>query len=772
MSITIQDLWALVQPKPFTPNTNQERAILYTNSPLFLTAGPGSGKTRVLLWRTLNLLVFHEVKPEEIFLSTFTEKAAFQLQEGLRSLLGLVTNLTGTPYDISRMYVGTVHSLCQKLIIDRRLSVSGTRPSVPAINDALGQYFYVSRRAYWENILQVAGFDLNVAHEMINQFFGDNSISKHVAVANCISFFNRLSEECLDPTQLRSIVTDVRLKHLLDLYALYKNSLMQSSPPQADFSLIQQNALEVLERSPNSATIFKHIIIDEYQDTNTIQERLFFKLASGHQNICVVGDDDQALYRFRGATVENFVEFPARCQHYLSCDAEEIPLDINYRSRQNIVGFYIDFISRQNWKKSGGKGFYRIADKNIQAFSQDDRTSVIASSAATPDLVCAEIASFVKTLIETGKVQDPNQVAFLYPSLKSAQVQRMKKALEELDLRVYAPRAGRFLEVDEAVAVFGVFLLIFGKPAKGEFSGIDYNDFHKWMDSCLEVGRELVKHDKALTTFVDDKKAEIAIAIDDFCILSQVIDQNQWILSQPYNLAMMKRALYSAKGLSDTAKKNLGSTYFDRVINKRAEEGKPFSLGYVVNASTSLDWSVLDLFYRVCIFTHFKAMFNIAETGTDEGPICNMGLITQYLARFTDEYTNVITAPFLNKNRFQVTFFMGFLYSLFRLGETEYEDANDPFPKGRIPFLTVHQSKGLEFPVVILGNPRKDAKLQRMEEVIRPLLKRESEPLERMAEFDVMRMFYVALSRAKNLLVIAHFKGRGQKVSQPGVTSI
>ena len=112
-SITIQDLWALVQPKPFTPNPNQEQAIQHTGSPLFLTAGPGSGKTRVLLWRTLNLLVFHEVKPEEIFLSTFTEKAAFQLKEGLQSLLGLVTNLTGTPYDISRMYVGTVHSLCQ-----------------------------------------------------------------------------------------------------------------------------------------------------------------------------------------------------------------------------------------------------------------------------------------------------------------------------------------------------------------------------------------------------------------------------------------------------------------------------------------------------------------------------------------------------------------------------------------------------------------------------------------------------------------------------------
>jgi DNA helicase-2/ATP-dependent DNA helicase PcrA len=116
MGLNIQELWKLTQPKPFTPNPNQEKAILHVNKPLFLTAGPGSGKTRVLLWRTLNLLVFHDVKPEEIFLSTFTEKAAFQLKEGLRSLLGLVTNRTGNPYDISQIYVGTVHSLCQRLI--------------------------------------------------------------------------------------------------------------------------------------------------------------------------------------------------------------------------------------------------------------------------------------------------------------------------------------------------------------------------------------------------------------------------------------------------------------------------------------------------------------------------------------------------------------------------------------------------------------------------------------------------------------------------------
>ncbi|MGB3220415.1 MAG: UvrD-helicase domain-containing protein, partial [Anaerolineae bacterium] len=110
---TIERLWAEAS---FTPNPAQRDAILHVNGPLYLPAGPGSGKTRVLLWRTLNLIVFHGVSPNAIYLSTFTEKAARQLKEGLRGMLGLASNATGRPYDISQMYVGTVHSLCQRLI--------------------------------------------------------------------------------------------------------------------------------------------------------------------------------------------------------------------------------------------------------------------------------------------------------------------------------------------------------------------------------------------------------------------------------------------------------------------------------------------------------------------------------------------------------------------------------------------------------------------------------------------------------------------------------
>jgi DNA helicase-2/ATP-dependent DNA helicase PcrA len=135
-----------------------------------------------------------------------------------------------------------------------------------------------------------------------------------------------------------------------------------------------------------------------------------------------------------------------------------------------------------------------------------------------------------------------------------------------------------------------------------------------------------------------------------------------------------------------------------------------------------------------------------------------------------DQRAPIITGQLLEDEGFLRLFFGSYLYALFRRGESEYEDAEDPFPRGRIPFLTIHQAKGLEFPVVVLGNPRKDDRgPQRIETLIRPLLPvdRDAEPLDRVGEFDIMRMFYVALSRAQNLLIVAHFAGRGQRVNEP-----
>jgi DNA helicase-2/ATP-dependent DNA helicase PcrA len=308
--LTIQDLW---ETAGFRPNEEQEQAIRWINGPLYLPAGPGSGKTRVLLWRTLNLIVVHDVPPEAIYLSTFTEKAALQLLEGLQVLLGHVTNLTGRPFDLAQMYVGTVHSVCQRILSDRRFSPDRQRARPPYLLDELGQYFHLARRRNWEALIQSIGLngdDDNVT--IYRAFYPDyswDSTSRHNAVTVCRDFFNRVAEECIDPTRALELVhaadpqVDAYLiQHHLDpddldlifsLYHHYRQSLVDRPVvPLTDFALLQQAALNALERIAGSGHVFQHIIVDEYQDTYTIQERIFFRLASGHSNICAVGDDD------------------------------------------------------------------------------------------------------------------------------------------------------------------------------------------------------------------------------------------------------------------------------------------------------------------------------------------------------------------------------------------------------------------------------------------------------------------------------------------------
>lgn len=772
--MTLETLWADVG---FKPNDAQKKAIRHVDGPLYLPAGPGSGKTRVLLWRAVNLIVFHGVKPDEIFLSTFTEKAALQLKEGLRGLLAVASRRTGQNYDLANPYVGTVHSLCRRLLLDRRLHPQRQRGQVPALRDELSQYLSLYRPRHWQALTEALG-STNV-NALINELFtGKTFNSRHAAVTSCISLFNRLSEECLEPDWLvQHVAGNVKLNAACLLYREYRRRL--AADQATDLSLLQQHALNLLRDYPQAGQIFRHVIIDEYQDTNTVQERLFFALAAGHRNLCVVGDDDQALYRFRGATVENFVEFAARCQDHWRVQPTPIPLLTNYRSRQPIVEFYQRFIAQHDWRKPG-QGFYRVP-KPIEPHRKDPTPAVVVSRGPR-EHVSEEVAQAVKALIERGAVQDPNQIAFLFPSLKSTwngtfsknkAVEQMQKALEAVGLKVYAPRAGRFLEVEEAVDLFGMYLKLLGRPPGGGFGGNDYQAFQDWLQQVDDRGEELSSADPHLQAFVADRTAEMQQALADEDALLAVVQHHGWDANAPYDIITMKRPLLAAQGLSERARKALGSMAFENAVKARQRAGQPLPLAYVITRATALDWSLLDIFWRLTGFAHFKAMVDAAQAGADEGPLCNLGLLSQYLARFIDEYrAPLVTGGWVRDHRLRNTFVSSFLYALFRRGESEYEDADDPFPKGRIPFLTIHQAKGLEFPIVVLGNlDKRDFGPQTVETLLNPYLPPGGEPLDKMSGFDTMRLFYVALSRPQQLLILAHHTGRGLR-AHPGLVAL
>ena len=285
-------------------------------------------------------------------------------------------------------------------------------------------------------------------------------------------------------------------------------------------------------------------------------------------------------------------------------------------------------------------------------------------------------------------------------------------------------------------------------------------EYKKWVDSSLNIAKRLCEEDKELNEFVKEKKLEVKNVVNDFSLLVELMTNKNWTKDSFFKKEM-KKDILAITGLSDKAKKNLSGKYFDNIVDSRQKEGKPFTIGYIFSRMTSVDWSILDLFYQLNGFKHFREMYKLAENGTDEAPVCNLGLITQYLSRFMDEYGNVITAFYLSEHRFVKRFFLSYVYALWRLGESEYEDSDDPFPKGRVPFLTIHQSKGLEFPVVILGSVFKMARpASRTEKVVRELKpNHDGEPIDKIGLFDMMRMFYVGLSRAKNLIVLPQYKG-------------
>lgn len=764
---SLEDLFQCVG---FTPNESQLAAILHQDGPLFLTAGPGSGKTRVLLWRTVNLIVCRGVPPERIFLSTFTEKAAHQLREGLRYLLAIATSHTGHHYDISNMAVGTVHSICRQMLTDRRFSAPGERANPIILMDELAQYFQVGRRA-WKDLLAPLEMENNEdAQRFLNKTIDDrDNGSKHQAVLNAIKAFNRFAEESILPG--RKIDCSPEWEKIRKVHARYIEWLQATEVHKVDLSLLQQEAMRRLEAHPNSAQIFEHVIVDEYQDTNSIQEQIFFHLAQGSKSLTVVGDDDQALYRFRGATVENLVEFPKRCETRLGIKPNRIDLNINYRSRRRVVDLYTHFIDRIDWRREDGNGHYRVESKNITAHRTDDTPSVVVTEKTDAETAYRSIASFIKQLKEEKKINDFNEVAVLFPSVKpymgtpNTAVTGLRDALQLNGIPVYAPRAGRFLETEEASVMMGLLLHITGRPEEPEWNSASYREFGAWLTNCRAAASELIEKDRQLKAFIDDRKEDRKQGTTDLEALEGFLMKKKWKHEDACTLEHAA-ALVKADGLSTRAIKALTGKYFRDQVKFKAQAGQPLSLGYVLNRTTALDWGFLDLFYQLCGFEPLRGWMKQAENGAgekyDEGPICNLALLSQYIARYQEEFSPIITGYYLVEKRLSNSFFRQFCYDLWRLGESEYENDDDPFPRGRVPFLTIHQSKGLEFKVVILGNlGRRLRPPSPLDVAVSEMLDKQGEPLEKQAEFDAMRLFYVALSRAKDVLVIID-RNRGQ----------
>lgn len=298
-----------------TLNEQQQEAVFCTEGPLLLLAGAGSGKTRVLTHR-IAYLIEQGVNPYHIMAITFTNKAAKEMRERVDDLVG---------YGAEHIWVSTFHSTCVR-ILRRHINKLGYGNSF-TIYDADDQKALI--------------------RQICKQYKIDTKMMSERSIINAIS---SAKDEFITPSEYEiKHQYDFKKKKIAEVYKEYQKQLKANNA--LDFDDLIFKTVELFQFHPEVLDYcqerFHYIMIDEYQDTNTIQFQLISMLARKHHNLCVVGDDDQSIYKFRGANVKNILNF-----ENVFPEAVTIKLEQNYRSTKNILNAANEVIKNNEGRKS------------------------------------------------------------------------------------------------------------------------------------------------------------------------------------------------------------------------------------------------------------------------------------------------------------------------------------------------------------------------------------------------------------------------------------
>lgn len=282
-------------------NERQKEAVLATEGPVLVLAGAGSGKTTVLVNRIAYMISEKHIRPWNILAITFTNKAAREMKDRIERLLG------DTAKD---MWIGTFHSVCVRIL----------RSCI----DLLGysRDFVIYDTADTKAVMKECLRELDIDE-------------KSFPVRNVLSIISNAKNDLMDAATFENVYkSDYRMSIIAKIYYRYQTKLRKNNA--VDFDDIILNTVKILSENPDVLSKyqdkFQYILVDEYQDTNNSQYLLINLLAQANRNLCVVGDDDQSIYKFRGANIGNILNFEDDYS-----DVQKITLDQNYRSTQNIL---------------------------------------------------------------------------------------------------------------------------------------------------------------------------------------------------------------------------------------------------------------------------------------------------------------------------------------------------------------------------------------------------------------------------------------------------
>jgi DNA helicase-2/ATP-dependent DNA helicase PcrA len=630
----------------------QVEAILHRDSPLLILAGPGSGKTEVITWRVAHLVHARHIRPEHLLVTTFTQKAALELKDRIQAKLPHV--------NVDLMQVSTLHSLCADLL--RRYRRHTAMPHGFRILDGTGQFLFVyaNRKAL--------GLDAVVKGRPYDFF------------SSVIRTFNLATEELVEPDDLESWCQENlacccadesdlwgERAVVAEAYERYCSLLLEQG--LVDFAFLQRHALGLLMDYPailaELQAHYPEILVDEYQDTNAAQDRLLALLAGDGRRLTVVGDDDQSIYRFRGATVQNIRTFSDRFP-----GTHVVVLAHNFRSLDPIVEHSLHVIAHNPARFP--KDLLTVRGPGSDVLLVYERTAKEEAWAVVDQL---------RRLHQAGTVVRYGDVAILLRSVRSYAGPYLE-ALRAADIPYHVIGDASFFEREEIAQLYDLFNFLGASKA--------------WGDRHLR--HPLVGLGGATCRALKAYKGN----------LLDISGDEDW------------RAL----GIEDATDRGRLQALLALKRRVQAQEQR----------------SLLAVFYGLLAATGCVPRFE--REGNIEA-LANLGTMSRLVTAW-DEYGST-------RNFYP---FQGYLKLL-------KEGGLDPVtvpPEDAVQVMTIHQAKGLEFPVVVLGaamNGRLPGSHRRERYEIPYTLRASGPPeVEDPHLVDERKLFYVAATRARDLLIL------------------
>jgi DNA helicase-2/ATP-dependent DNA helicase PcrA len=642
-------------------NSEQAAAVGCVDGPVLIVAGAGSGKTRVLTSRIAYILAEKECDPARILALTFTKKAASEMKERIAAMVG--------ERRARRLYMGTFHSVfirflreyAESLGYPKTFTIYDTSDSVSAIKACIKEL------------------------QLDEKVYKPKDVLSRISMAK-----NSLVTPGAYMRNAAAIQNDAAAKkpRIVDIYALYAQKCKLSGVMDFDDILLNMNILlrDNQEAFESIAGRFDYIMVDEYQDTNFAQYLILKKLSQKHGNICVVGDDSQSIYAFRGAKIENILNFKKDYpNHHI------FRLEQNYRSTQVIVNAANSLIAKNSAripKECYSRGENGEMIRMIQAYTEQEEALLVASS----------IVSRIQS--EHAQYQD---FAILYRT--NSQSRALEEALRKRNLPYVIYSGHSFFERAEVKDMMAYFKLAVNPNDDESFKRVVNKPTRGIGDTSLgALNAAATAHQTSLfkAAFADDLeayglKAAAIKKIREFCLLL-----NELAMRVPREDAYdVAAAVAMQSGLLAFYKADNSIEGQSRVAN--IEELMNYVKAYVEERQNEM-------------FEEMQAEGTVAEgveLAASDLPVVTLG---------------------------------DFLENISLLSAVDMEDEEDS--NNKVALMTVHSSKGLEFPYVFVVG---------MEENIFPSggwMASESEIEEE------RRLFYVAMTRAKKAVAFSFTQTR------------